>query len=72
MNINMTVMGQFMAVFMLVVAALSYLLGKRKTHSPMIATAVGVLLALLPPLALIYLLVLALKKDVKKPPQQTR
>jgi len=57
-------------VVVLLVGWLSYTLGRRKTTMPKLATAVGVVLMLCPPLALVYLLVLYLKKDVPLPSPQ--
>lgn len=64
MNINATLVGQVMFVFMVVVGILSYYLGRRKTHTPVLAGLLGIVLCFIPPFALIYLVVLALKKDV--------
>jgi hypothetical protein len=64
MNINATLVGEIMFVFVLFVGALSYYLGRRKTQTPVLATLLGVVLSLMPPFALVYLVVLVLKKDV--------
>ncbi|GAA0662483.1 MULTISPECIES: hypothetical protein [Rheinheimera] len=64
MNINATLVGQIMFVFVLVVGALSYYLGRRKTQTPVLAGLLGVVLCIIPPFALVYLVVLVLKKDV--------
>lgn len=64
MNINATLVGEFLVVFLPAIAALSYYLGKRKTKSPALTTFVGVLLALIPPLALIYVGALSFKNDL--------
>jgi hypothetical protein len=53
-----------MFVFVLVVGALSYYLGRRKTQTPVLAGLLGVVLCIIPPFALVYLVVLVLKKDV--------
>ena len=63
MNITATLFGELVLVSMFIVGGLSYFLGKRKTANPKIATLVGVLLCITPPLNLVYLLVLALKKN---------
>lgn len=42
---------------------LSYKLGVNKTENPKRAAIIGFLLAFLPPLALIYLVILLLKND---------
>ena len=64
MNINATLAGEIMFVFVLFVGALSYYLGRRKTQTPVLACLLGVLLSLIPPFGLIYLVVLMLKKDI--------
>lgn len=64
MNINATLLGEIMIVFIVVVGALSYYLGRRKTQTPILAGLFGVVLSIIPPFALIYLVVLVLKKDV--------
>ena len=64
MNINATLAGEIMLVFVLFVGALSYYLGRRKTQTPVLACLLGVLLSLIPPFGLIYLVVLMLKKDI--------
>ncbi|WP_371194459.1 hypothetical protein [Glaciecola sp. SC05] len=68
MDINTTLMGQMFALFALVafaftISIISYILGKRKTETPEIAAKIGFFLGLLPPLSLIYLIVLMLKQD---------
>lgn len=64
MNINATLLGEIMIVFILVVGALSYYLGRRKTQTPILAGLLGVVLSIIPPFGLVYLVVLVLKKDV--------
>jgi hypothetical protein len=64
MNINATLLGEIILIAMMVIGILSYYLGKRKTNTPKIATLIGVLLSLIPPLGLIYLAALVLKKDI--------
>jgi hypothetical protein len=49
---------------MFIVGGLSYYLGKRKTSNPKIATLIGVVLSITPPLNLVYLIVLMLKNDI--------
>ena len=63
-NINVTLLGEIIFYSMFIVGALSYYLSKRKTTSPKIATLIGVLLCLTPPLNIVYIIVLMLKKDV--------
>lgn len=64
MNINITFVGELIFYSMFVVGGLSYYLGKRKTSSPKIATLIGVVLCIIPPLNLVYLIVLMLKDEV--------
>jgi hypothetical protein len=49
---------------MFIVGGLSYYLGKRKTSNPKIATLIGVVLCITPPLNLVYLIVLMLKNNI--------
>ena len=68
MNINATLLGEiiFISVIVIVIVTgvLSYYLGKRKTNTPKMATFIGVLLAFIPPLGLIYIAILVLKNDI--------
>ena len=65
MNINATLIGQVIFVFAVLMAAVGYYLGKRKTQSPFLASIVAFIAALVPPLAIIFLMVLVLKNDIK-------
>lgn len=64
MNFNATLLGEIVFYSMLIVGALSYYLGKRKTSTPKIATLVGIALCIVPPLNIVYLISLMLKNDV--------
>lgn len=64
MNIDATLYGQFVIIFALVMAALCYYLGRRKTQNPVLAGLLGAVLSLLPLFGLVYLLVLLFKKDL--------
>ena len=64
MNINATLLGELVFFSMFIVGGLSYYLGKRKTTNPKVATLIGVLLCITPPLNIVYLIVLLLKNDV--------
>lgn len=68
MDINATVLGPFFLLFIPVIGFLSYYLGKRKTQTPKLAAFFGVLLALIPPFALLYIVVLIIKNDVHPQP----
>lgn len=62
MNINSLIFAELIVV--LIIGFLAYYLGRRKTQNPVLAGFLGALLAIIPPLGLIYLAVLLLKKDV--------
>ena len=64
MNFNVTLLGEIVFYSMFIVGALSYYLGKRKTSTPKIATLVGIALCIVPPLNIVYLIVLMLKNDI--------
>jgi Mn2+/Fe2+ NRAMP family transporter len=68
MNINATLFGQGILIiglfYLMVVTAISYYLGKRKTNTPILIAIIGLFTTLIPPIALIFLIVLALKKDI--------
>ncbi len=64
MDINTTLLGELVFFSMFIVGGLSYYLAKRKTSNPKIATLIGVLLCITPPLNIVYLIVLVLKNDI--------
>ena len=64
MNINATLLGEFIILFALIIGAVCYYLGRRKTQTPVLAGLLGVVLSIIPPFGLIYLVVLVLKKDI--------
>ncbi len=64
MNFNATLLGQAIFIFALIMLVLSYILGKRKTETPKTTAFIGFLTALVPPLAIVFLIVLILKNDV--------
>jgi len=66
MNINATLIGELIFISLFIVGGLSYYLGRRKTTTPKTATLIGVLLCFIPPLNIVYLIVLMLKNDVIK------
>ena len=61
MNINATLLGQFIVLFAPLMAVLGYYLGRRATGHPAIAAMIGALLSVVPPLAIIYLVILLLR-----------
>ena len=64
MNINATLLGQFIALLMVIVGVLAWRLARRKSRHPVLVTFLCVLLCLAPPLALLALLILALWRDM--------
>ncbi|MCO4321488.1 hypothetical protein [Aliidiomarina quisquiliarum] len=66
MDINATLLGRAVIFFVLIIGVISYLLGRTKTETPILTGIVGALLALVPPLGLIYIGVLIFKKDIIK------
>ncbi|GIU31561.1 hypothetical protein L2719_12100 [Shewanella schlegeliana] len=69
MSINATLFGQFILLIllmaMLVIGGISFYLGKRKTTNPILVSIIGALLAIIPPLGMIYVAALAFKKDTQ-------
>ncbi|MCF2901048.1 hypothetical protein E5N72_09315 [Pseudoalteromonas sp. MEBiC 03607] len=65
MNISATLIGQIIFILIPVFAAISYYLGKRKTSTPIVVAIIGGLLGLIPLFGLIFIAVLALKKDIE-------
>ena len=51
-------------MFVATVTWLSYYLGTTKTENPITSAVIGFLLSLIPPLGLIYLVILSLKEEV--------
>jgi len=66
MNINLTVIGQFITIFAVVIAIISYYLGKRKTETPLLAAVLGAVFSIVPIFGLIYVVVLMFKRDLAK------
>ncbi|RUO44296.1 hypothetical protein CWE15_03760 [Aliidiomarina taiwanensis] len=64
MDINMTVAGQVIFVFALVMGVVCYYIGRRKSQTPVLTGLLGGVLSLIPLFGVIYLVVLVLKKDV--------
>ncbi len=59
-----TFLGEMVILFALIMGAICYYLGRRKTQTPVLAGLLGVVLSIIPPLGLVYLAVLVLKNDV--------
>lgn len=64
MNVNATLIGQFVIALAIAMAIVGYYLGKRKTTTPVLTSVVAFFTAFIPPLALIFLIVLIVKNDV--------
>ena len=64
LSLNATLLGQVVAVLMVIMAITGYYLGKRKTQTPILTTIIAIVSSLLPPLALLFLMALVLKNDV--------
>ncbi|MCW8091858.1 hypothetical protein [Alteromonas sp. ASW11-130] len=66
MTINATLLGLIIVVLACVMAGLGYYLGKRKTQTPGITAVIAFVTAFIPPVALIFLIVLVFKSDIPK------
>ncbi|AFV00192.2 hypothetical protein [Simiduia agarivorans] len=66
MNLSISLIAQAIAAWMLVSTILIWFVARAKTNAPVMHAFSGFFLAIIPPLSLIYLLVLLLKKDEKE------
>jgi putative Mn2+ efflux pump MntP len=64
LNLNTTFVFQFIGALAVVMAIVGFYLGKRKTHHPFLMALLGLCSAVFPPFALVFTLVLALRKDI--------
>lgn len=64
LNLNYSAVGQFIAVLAVIMAIIGFYLGKRKTKHPFLMALLGFCSAAFPPFALVFTLVLALRKDI--------
>lgn len=64
MNLNATLIGQIAFALSILCAVAGYVLGKRKTNNPKLMAVLGFIFGFIPPLGPIFILVLALKKDL--------
>ena len=64
MGFSTTDLGLMVLSVMVIVAVISYFLGKRKTHSPLKASALGFVFSVIPVLGIIYVIYLASKVDL--------
>ena len=63
MSFDSVFVGQFALAFAIISAGLSFVLGKKKTTTPVLCSVVGFLSGLIPPLGIIFLAVLVFKND---------
>ncbi|RVU35588.1 hypothetical protein EOE67_13415 [Rheinheimera riviphila] len=64
MNLPSYISIQAVVMLILFGTSVSYLLGRRKTKRPFLMALVGGVLAVMPPLFVIYLVLFLLKKDL--------
>lgn len=62
MNINATLLGQFIALLMIIVGLIAWRLARRKSEHPALITLICSLLCLFSPFGLLALLLVALKQ----------
>jgi FtsH-binding integral membrane protein len=61
---NATLVGQCIILFALIMGAICYYVGRRKTQTPLLSALLGTVLSIMPPFGLVYLVALVLKKDL--------
>ncbi|TYK64926.1 hypothetical protein [Colwellia echini] len=66
MNFSTVELGLMVLSIMIIIAAISYYLGLRKTEAPVKAAALGFVFSVIPVLGIIYVLYLASKDDIIK------
>ncbi|WP_376707933.1 hypothetical protein [Kangiella sp. TOML190] len=64
MTIDLTFLFYVLPVFALIMGAICYQLGKKKTENPVIAGLLGFFLSFIPFFGIIYLIILVVKHDV--------
>lgn len=65
MNINATLFGQVAFAIAIAMAAIGFYLGKRKTQHPVLMAFIGFLTGFFPPFGAVFIIVLALRKDIQ-------
>ncbi|WJG08911.1 hypothetical protein [Aliiglaciecola sp. LCG003] len=65
MDLNATLFGEFIMILAVFMAAFSFYLGKRKTETPILTSVIGFFTAIIPPVAIIFLIVLVFKRDIE-------
>jgi hypothetical protein len=66
MTFSTTQLGLMILSVMIIVGVISYFLGRRKTNSPLKASALGFVFSIIPVLGVIYVIYLASKEDVNE------
>jgi|TARA_B110000116_G_scaffold264592_1_gene272618 4-hydroxybenzoate polyprenyltransferase len=66
MTFSTTQLGLMILSVMIIVGVISYFLGRRKTNSPLKASALGFVFSIIPVLGIIYVIYLASKEDVNE------
>ncbi|WP_417356120.1 hypothetical protein [Gallaecimonas pentaromativorans] len=66
MAINATLLGQFLAVFVLVMGVLCYWVARGKVKNPVVAGILGAIASVLPAAGLVYLAILLFKKELPR------
>lgn len=64
MSLSTTQLALLVLSLMVVIAVISFFLGKRKTNSPIKAAALGFIFTIVPVLGIIYVIYLANKEDI--------
>lgn len=72
MEIDKTLYTLIMLAFIFAIGVISYNLGKRKTTTPKITALMGVMLAAIPPLGIIYVVLLFFRKDLPAKSEQVK
>jgi len=65
MNFTVEQMGAAVGLFMVVVGIISYLIGKKKSTTPVKAALLGTVFSVIPVLGIIYVFYLMSKEDLK-------
>ena len=65
MNVSTTQLGLMILSTMIIIGIISYFLGRRKTNSPLKASALGFVFSVIPVLGIAFVIYLASKDDVK-------
>jgi len=64
MNFTLTQMGSAVVVFMIIIGIISYIIGKKKSLTPIRAALLGTVFSIIPVLGIIYVFYLANKEDL--------